>query len=113
MAEYRRREPKRAWATAALHNSRRRASERNIPWALTREAIESLLTDSCPALGIGLKYEPGPLADNSPTLDRRDPSRGYLPDNIVVLSSLANRIKTNATAEQVRAVLVYMENNPQ
>ena len=41
---------------------------------------------------------------NSPTLDRIDNDRGYVPGNVVVVSYMANSIKTNATAEQVLAV---------
>lgn len=41
---------------------------------------------------------------NSPTLDRIDNAAGYVPGNIVVVSYMANSIKTNATPEQVLAV---------
>jgi hypothetical protein len=60
---------------------------------------------------VPLKYSPGPLADNSPTLDRIDPARGYVPGNIAVLSALANRIKSNAAPAQIRAVLAFVENH--
>lgn len=38
---------------------------------------------------------------NSPSLDRIDSSRGYHWDNVQVISFLANRIKTDATPEQM------------
>ena len=41
-------------------------------------------------------------------MDRKDPSKGYTPDNIQIISNLANRIKTNATPEQIQAVATYM-----
>jgi hypothetical protein len=37
------------------------------------------------------------------------PSLGYVPGNIRVISMRANRIKTDATADELRAVLRYME----
>lgn len=36
------------------------------------------------------------------TVDRFDPSRGYTKDNIVLCSSLANRMKQNMTLEEFR-----------
>jgi len=37
----------------------------------------------------------------SPSLDRIDPNRGYMRDNVQVISMLANRMKTNATEEEL------------
>ena len=43
-------------------------------------------------------------SDNSPTLDRIVPELGYIKGNVWVICQLANRIKTNATADQILAV---------
>jgi hypothetical protein len=42
-------------------------------------------------------------------LDRIDNSKGYTPSNIQVISWRANRIKADASADELRRVLAYME----
>ena len=59
----------------------------------------------CPYLEVELdpsyQGDGGKVRPNSPSLDRIDSSRGYHWDNIQVISFLANRIKTNATPEEL------------
>lgn len=40
--------------------------------------------------------------DNSPSLDRIDPTKGYVPGNVQVVSFLANRAKSNLSDAQLR-----------
>ena len=48
-------------------------------------------------------YE-GVLGDDSPSLDRIVSSLGYVKGNIRVISYKANRVKSNATLEELRKV---------
>jgi hypothetical protein len=57
----------------------------------------------CPALGVEMKD-----GESAPSLDRIDPSFGYVPGNIAVISKRANTIKTNATTDEVRRVAEWM-----
>lgn len=62
----------------------------------------------CIYLGIELDYTaPSKRASgriwNGPNIDRIDPTKGYILGNIQVISDLANRMKTNATVEQLIA----------
>jgi hypothetical protein len=64
----------------------------------------------CPVLGIKMtRYtgRGGPM-DDSPTLDRIVNELGYVSGNVRVISNKANRIKTNATCEEVALVLADM-----
>jgi hypothetical protein len=61
----------------------------------------------CPVLGVLLDYD-GRDPDCGWSVDQRQPSMGYIPGNVQIISMLANRIKTNATAEQVRKVAEWM-----
>jgi hypothetical protein len=66
----------------------------------------------CPVLGIALCYDNGrgkPM-DDSPSLDRTNPAKGYVKGNVVVMSGLANRIKNNCTDPGIfRAIANYVE----
>jgi hypothetical protein len=63
----------------------------------------------CPVLGIELNYfNTERMQDNSPTFDRIDSSKGYVPGNVCVISWKANRIKNDGSAEEHRLVSNYM-----
>jgi hypothetical protein len=46
----------------------------------------------------------------SPSIDRVDSSKGYTKDNIQVISHRANNLKNNATLEELRKLVTYVEN---
>lgn len=64
----------------------------------------------CPALGIALKQGTAKrLIPQSPTLDRVIPSQGYVPGNVVVISHMANTIKSNADYRQIGMVYRWLK----
>lgn len=67
-----------------------------------------LIPEKCPALGIALDWG---CSHAKPTLDRVDPQRGYVEGNVQVISARANRIKNNATANELRRIADYIEEN--
>jgi hypothetical protein len=90
-----------------FHNAKARAKRDGIEFSIKPENI--VIPQRCPILRIELVVKGKKQTDASPSLDRTDPNKGYVADNIQVISYLANRIKTNATARQVRQVADYME----
>lgn len=102
VADWRRDNPKKR----LLANARSRCAKSGVEFALTEEDFE--IPDVCPALGIPLVAVCGKPTDGSPSLDRIDPTIGYVPGNIQVISYLANSIKYTATAEQILAVGQFM-----
>ena len=62
-----------------------------------------IIPNVCPVLGIPIYVTVGKSGgfNSSPSLDKIDPSKGYTPDNIMVMSQLANAMKANATTEQL------------
>ena len=82
--------------------ARKRAKQKSLPFNLEMEDI--FIPKLCPLLEIPLfrakGKASGPCA-NSPSLDRIIPDLGYIQGNIWVISALANRIKSNATPDQI------------
>jgi hypothetical protein len=89
--------------------AKQRAKKKGIRFSIKSSDI--VVPEKCPVLGVRLKRgkDKRPLP-TSPTLDRIVPSRGYVPGNVVVISSLANRIKSTANWEQVIAVGTWLKN---
>lgn len=81
------------------NSAKSRVSENNIEFNIISEDI--ILPEFCPYFGKPLKYGLN-LQDNfSPSLDRIDPDKGYVKDNIQVISFLANRMKNNASRDEL------------
>jgi len=61
----------------------------------------------CPLLGIEINYAAQGRGgrDNSPSIDRIDPSLGYVPGNVWIISWRANRIKNNSTLEELKKIV--------
>ena len=88
------------------YSAKNNAKMRNIEFSITEKDIK--IPKYCPLLGVELTniYGAGRVSTNI-SLDRIDSSKGYTPDNIQVISDLANRMKQEATTEQ----LVLFANN--
>lgn len=88
-----------------LRNARRRAKELNLPFNLEERDI--CVPAYCPILGVPL--EVGSLdRDNSPSLDRIIPERGYTRGNVVVLSMRANRLKSDASLDELKSLVSFL-----
>ena len=91
-----------------VYEAKRRAREKGIPFQIDWKTL--VIPDICPVLEIRLqKGKRGLATSGSPSLDCFDPSKGYVPGNYFVISTLANRIKNNATTAQVVAVAKWMQ----
>lgn len=90
-----------------LKSARYRAKKLGVACTITLDDV--VIPDVCPAIGIPLTQGARALHDGSPTLDRLVPDKGYVPNNVVVISMLANRIKQEAESAQVLAVAEWME----
>jgi hypothetical protein len=91
-------------------DARARGKRNGVPVNITVEDIDWVT--HCPVLGIELVYaRTGGKGQrvNSATLDRKINALGYVPGNVFVLSHRANRLKQDATVEEVEALLKYMK----
>jgi hypothetical protein len=95
--------------SATLSNCRQRAKAENIPCTITLHYLESLsIPEYCPILGIKLntgKHE------HKMSLDKIIPELGYVDGNIVFMSLRANRLKNDATLEELQAIVKFLEKN--
>lgn len=90
-------------------DARLRAKARGLPFD---EDLSDLLPPPihCPVLDIPLSYATGQGQRwNAPSIDRIDPAQGYLKGNRIVVSVLANQIKSTATPDQIRKVADFYE----
>lgn len=56
----------------------------------------------CPVLGIPIEQDLTARTDNSPSIDRIDSSKGYIPGNVIVVSWRANRLKQDASVLEIK-----------
>lgn len=104
LAKWRRDNPKSCMISAAKD----RAKRQHVPFAITEDDI--FIPQFCPILDILLHrgLGKGGPTDNSPTLDKVVPELGYVPDNVVVISWRANRLKSDGTAEEHERIAAWM-----
>lgn len=101
--------PKTAWLYYTFQAARGRAKKTDLPYDQDPSGL--VLPDVCPVLGISLKYSErrGAPAADSPSLDRVIPQRGYVISNLRVISWRANVLKRDASIDEIRRVLAYVE----
>jgi hypothetical protein len=89
-----------------------RALEKGIEFNLNESDIE--MPDKCPILGIPLVFgsplPSGGVSGNTPSLDRKDNSKGYIKGNVQVISYRANTLKRDASLEELRLIAAWVIN---
>lgn len=93
------------------HQAKYRAKKRGLEFDITPDDVPDIPLH-CPILGIELKYifrGRGGWYDDSPSLDRVDPNKGYVKGNLQIISNRANRLKVDASLDELRKVVAYLE----
>lgn len=92
--------PERRHLETLLAASKKRALQRGLVWEIDIDKLK--IPTTCPYLGVPLTYirGEGRLQSNI-SIDRIDSSKGYTMDNVEFISDLANRMKQEATQEQL------------
>jgi hypothetical protein len=91
-----------------LTQARWSALKRGLACTITVDDIK--IPTHCPVLGMELRCGERRRHDASPSLDRVNNDLGYIPGNVMVISLKANRIKNNATSEELRRVAEFYLN---
>lgn len=91
-----------------LNHIKSSAKKRNISFDLDMNDLNNLsFPIVCPVLGITLTFNHGFAKDNSYSIDRIDSSQGYEIDNIIVISNRANKLKSDASLDEIKAICEY------
>lgn len=85
-----------------------RAKRTGIEFSLVPEDLHIPPDLLCPVFGIRMQIATKQSNNpHSPSVDRIDPSMGYVKGNVQVISMLANRMKNNATKDQLHAFAIW------
>lgn len=87
--------------------ARKRAKQYNLPFNLKVKDLREIITTHCPIFGFKFEINKSNKKNNwetSPSLDRIIPSKGYVKENIIIVSLLANTIKSSANPNQILKV---------
>ena len=79
-----------------------RAKSKNLPFNI--ELTDIVVPDRCPVFGTEWDFD---RKEGTPSLDKIAPSKGYVKGNIVVVSMRANRLKNDATPEELRLLAEF------
>jgi hypothetical protein len=98
--------PNRLLALAKL-----RAKKKGLPFNLSLEYIVSIWPkdNNCPVFNTPFQIDSKGSRSMNATLDRIIPSEGYIKGNVVVISFKANRIKNDATTEELYKVADFFK----
>lgn len=95
-----------------LRGTRSRAKQRGIEFTIT--AADVRMAENCPCCSRKLQMRSGPAGHgplpSSPSLERIDGTKGYIPGNVVILCWRCNEIKRNATLAELKTIVSWLEN---
>lgn len=97
-----------------LKSARQRARRAGVPCTITLDDIRACIPADlcCPITGNPFRrgYGAGKHTPDSMSLDKIDPSKGYVPGNIAVISNFANSLKSDCIDEEVfDRIAAYLE----
>lgn len=103
-AGWQRRRRKLDYVRALLRNAKDRAKARGVPFSL--KVTDITIPEVCPIFGTPLSIHD----DNrwtSPSIDRIVPAKGYVRENIIVVSMRANWLKGDGTIEELERIVEF------
>lgn len=91
-----------------LQYAKKRAKQQGFAFEVTKEHFAQELPTHCPVLGCALTYESAKQANNSASLDRVDPTKGYIAGNVVIVCWRVNKLKGDASLDELSKIVSYM-----
>lgn len=91
-----------------ISRAKQRAIKCGLPFDLDEEYLKSIWTGVCPVFGIEIFYGQERTLDNTAELDKIIPELGYVKGNVAFLSRRANRLKNDASLEDLHKLTSWM-----
>lgn len=85
------------------NRAKSRAKTQGIPFNIELQDI--VIPDKCPVFNVEFIYT---HHEWTPSIDKIIPSKGYIKGNICIISNKANRLKNDATLEELVAIIEYI-----
>lgn len=103
--------PKNTWVSWAVYRAKRRAKVKGVPFDLCTKQLLPLVPDVCPVFGTPFTFigNVSGGSDTSPSIDRIDPKKGYVIENIAIISVKANAIKSAYTSDDLMKVAKWLK----
>lgn len=106
MRTYNRRYYEKNWLKLILKNIKRRAKRKGIEFSIIPDDL--IIPSHCPIFGTKLVINTGKTGADSPSIDRIDSDKGYIPCNVVIISHRANTIKSSGTAKEHQLIVDWL-----
>lgn len=94
---------------AVLNTAKIRARTLGIPFNL--EASSLSIPERCPIFNTPLVWT-DKITNDTPSLDRLVPDKGYVSGNVTFISMRANRIKSDASLSDLQRIVEWMQQQP-
>ena len=100
-----------------LSNAKIRAKQKGVDFNLTSQYLKEIFPkdNKCPITGFNFEFgyinKEKINKNNSPSLDRIIPSKGYVIGNVMVISDLMNRMKQDSTFEDIEKLYNFYKKN--
>lgn len=86
------------------------AKKRGIDFNLSTSDIDEIgIPITCPVLNIPIYFNNGKVQDDSISFDRIDSTKGYTVDNVIIVSHRVNKLKSNASLEEMRSMVDFYD----
>lgn len=99
--DYQKKWTKKCPESQLLRSARQRAKQKNMECTITQNDIH--IPKICPVFKVPLVKG----TEYAPSLDRIDNTKGYTPENIVVVSRKANVMKNNGSVQDLKMLVEY------
>jgi hypothetical protein len=97
-----------------INQAKARAKNKKLDFDLTLDYILDIYPEDnlCPVFKTWMVFNSngaGGFRETSPSIDRLDSSKGYTKDNVAIISTKANILKSNATLDDITALYNFMK----